>query len=104
MTEFFLNFVTILCTVLYAAVLGRVLLSWFNIGPSSPFFPVVKILNQITEPILHPIRRILPSMGMFDFSPIVAIILIDIVRRLLPVFYVDAKLEFPRPRQSELSI
>ena len=70
-------------TILYVALIGRVLMSWFNIGPSSPFFPIVNVLYQITEPILAPIRRVLPSFGMLDLSPMVAIFLLFFVQRLL---------------------
>ena len=70
-------------TILYVALIGRVLLSWFNVGPSSPFFPIVRVLYQITEPILAPIRRVLPTLGMLDFSPMVALILVGVIQRIL---------------------
>ena len=78
-----IRFIEILSTVLYIALLGRVLLSWFQVGPNSPFYPVIAILYQVTEPILAPIRRLLPRFGMMDFSPIVAFILLSIVQRVL---------------------
>ncbi len=77
------TFVNILANVLYAAMIGRVLVSWFNIGPSSPFYPAVNVLYQITEPILAPIRRVLPRFGMLDLSPMVALILIGFIRGLV---------------------
>tara|TARA_Y100000590_G_C15485064_1_gene925473 strand:- start:346 stop:522 length:177 start_codon:yes stop_codon:yes gene_type:complete len=40
---------------------------------------VVSLLDQITEPILAPIRRILPQVGMMDFSPIVAILALQFI-------------------------
>ncbi|MCH8205732.1 MAG: YggT family protein [Chloroflexi bacterium] len=83
MNEFVLTFVDVLATVLWIALIGRVVISWLNVGPSSAMYPVVSILYQITEPILAPIRRVLPSFGMLDLSPMVAIILITIVRRVL---------------------
>ncbi|PJF34888.1 MAG: YggT family protein [Candidatus Thermofonsia Clade 1 bacterium] len=52
-------------------ILARVLMSWFNPDPSSA---VVRTIYQLTEPILAPIRRLLPSTGMFDLSPMVALI------------------------------
>ena len=70
-------------TILYVALIGRVLLSWFQIGPSSPLYPAVNILYQVTEPILAPIRRVLPTFGMMDFSPMVAIFLLIFIQRLL---------------------
>ena len=83
MNDLLISFVSLLSTVLYFALLARVLLSWFQVGPSSPFYPVISILYQVTEPILAPIRRLLPRFGMMDFSPIVAFILLSIVQRVL---------------------
>ena len=61
-------------------IIARVLISWVNLPPDHP---VVEFLYSVTEPILGPIRRILPRTGMFDLSPIVAVILLEMVRRLL---------------------
>ncbi len=84
MSAYLIQFINILVTILYVAILARVLMSWFP-PPSegSPFFPIRQAIFQITEPILGPIRRILPSMGMLDLSPMVAIILLIVVQRLL---------------------
>ena len=69
-----------LSTVLYAALLGRVLMSWFQVGRDSPFYPIVTIIFQVTEPILAPIRRVLPRFGMLDFSPMVALLLLGFIQ------------------------
>jgi YggT family protein len=60
-------------------LLARVLLSWFM----APHHPVFHFFWSITEPILAPIRKILPAMGGWDFSPIVAFLAIDIISRFL---------------------
>lgn len=52
------------------AIIARSLTTWF---PNSRNNPVVKILYQITDPILIPLSRIVPRVGMFDFSPMVAV-------------------------------
>ncbi len=83
MQAYLIQFVNLLVLALYIAILARVLLSWFPIGPDNPLRPVIRIVYQITEPILAPIRRVLPSMGMLDLSPMVAIILLIIVQRIL---------------------
>ncbi len=83
MSSFFVQFVNLLVWILYLAMIGRVLSSWLNIGRDSPLFPVISLLYQITEPILAPIRRVLPSFGMMDLSPMVALILITLVQRLI---------------------
>jgi len=69
----FLRFFVLALEIL---ILGRVLMSWLN-----PRFegPVARLLFETTEPILAPIRRILPSTGMIDFSPIVAFLLIGLL-------------------------
>jgi len=77
---FFADFIQILAFVLTAAILVRIVLSWFSIGGAAPF---VRLLFEITEPILAPIRRVIPTAGMFDFSPIVALLLISIVSNVL---------------------
>ena len=80
MTQYLGTFITILFNLLMAAILGRVILSWINLSPDNP---IVVILYGITEPILGPIRRVLPSMGMIDLSPMVALIVMIIIQRVL---------------------
>ena len=74
------TFVQILGQVLWIALLARVVLSWVSLSPTNP---LVVIVYQITEPILAPIRRVLPKMGMMDLSPMVALILIFAIQRLI---------------------
>ena len=62
--------------MLTAAIFIRVLLSWFPIDPHNP---LVTVLYEITEPILEPLRRVIPRMGMFDLSPLVALLLIQLL-------------------------
>jgi len=56
------------------------LLSWFHPDPRNP---LVRLLHGIVDPVLHPIRAILPPMGGFDFSPVVAILILSFLRSLL---------------------
>jgi len=55
----------------------RVLISWFPGIP--PWHPMVRLLSAFTSPVLRPFRRIMPSLGGIDFSPIVAIVVLQIV-------------------------
>ncbi len=80
MNEFLANFVDYLILALTVAIFGRVLMSW--VSPSGND-PVSQFLNQITEPILRPIRQVLPKMGMFDFTPMIALIVLQIIRPIL---------------------
>jgi len=66
--------------VITLAIIGRALLSWFQLDPSSP---IAQVLNSITDPILEPFRRIVPRLGMLDISPMVAIIVIQIASRAI---------------------
>ena len=66
--------------MLTIAVFLRVILSWFSADPKRGF---ALILYQITEPILAPLRRIVPRVGTFDITPIVAIFLLQIIGGLL---------------------
>ena len=80
MSNFVVTFVDVLATVLYIAMIGRVIMSWINIGPSNPLYPIAQIVYQVTEPVLAPLRRVLPRVGMLDFSPMVALLLIFFIR------------------------
>jgi len=60
-------------------ILARVLMSWVIRDPNNPFF---RFIYSITEPVLSPIRRILPQMGL-DFSPIILYFIINFLIRIL---------------------
>ncbi len=64
---------------LVLAIIFRIILSWFAPRSANTFSI---ILYRITEPILEPLRRIIPRAGMFDFSPIIAIIILQLLVRL----------------------
>jgi YggT family protein len=49
----------------------------------SPYHPVRQTVDSFVEPMLAPIRRVMPQTGMLDFSPMVLIILVQIVARVL---------------------
>ncbi len=68
---------------MYIAMLGRVLSSWFSVGPDSSFYPIIVFLHQVTEPILAPIRRVLPRFGRLDLSPMVALLLLGLIQNVL---------------------
>ena len=63
-------------------LLARVLLSWFpNVDRSNP---LIQLLYDITEPVLRPIRDMLPPNGMFDLSPLIAFLIIQVIAAILP--------------------
>ena len=55
------------------AVVARAILSWVS---PDPYNPIVRIINQISEPILYPIRRRVPYFSGIDLSPIIALMVI----------------------------
>ena len=83
-----LSFLCILLSVLWFALLARVILSWIaTLSPgnsfTSPNNPIVQITLQLTDPILIPLRRVVPAVGMFDFTPLIAFFIIIALRALV---------------------
>ena len=63
--------------ILQIGIFIRVLLSWFPIDPSNP---IIRVLNEVTEPVLAPFRRVIPRIGMFDLSPLAALLVISVLQ------------------------
>jgi YggT family protein len=61
-------------------VLVAVITSWIRLAPDHP---VVRITGALTEPLLGPIRRVVPALGGMDFSPMLLLFGIQLARRLL---------------------
>lgn len=61
-------------------VLVAVVASWVQLSASNP---VGRIVYGLTEPLLEPIRRVLPAVGGIDFSPLVLLIIVQLVKGLL---------------------
>jgi YggT family protein len=74
-----IQLITIIAQLITLLVIVQVALSYFM----SPYHPVRQSIDRLVEPLLAPIRRLLPQTGMLDFSPLVLIILVQIVARLL---------------------
>ena len=89
--SFLFTAVDILFRFASLAILARVILSWLPMAGVriDPYHPVIRFLYQITDPILDPIRRF-ATFGMMDFSPIVALILLDIIRRVLVAILISS--------------
>jgi len=64
----------------YVLVLfARAILSWFPYSHDSPLNPVRRVVFLLTEPVLAPFRRIVPPVGMFDLSFLVAFIVVELI-------------------------
>lgn len=74
--------VSTLSQILVLLVFVSVILSYFM----DPFHPIRRGVDNIVEPMLGPIRRIVPLVGMLDFSPLVLILLIQFTARILNAF------------------
>ena len=75
------NFVEILVLVLWLLVLGRVILSLVDPMARNS---ISRYVVAVTEPMLAPIRRVLPQTGSIDFAPLVLMVGLGILLRLLP--------------------
>lgn len=65
-------------------ILARVLMSWVQVDPDSP---LARTLIDLTEPVLGPIRNLLPPTAGLDFSPIIAIVLMNVVAQMLAMMF-----------------
>jgi YggT family protein len=80
---FVVNIISLLLWAYELVLLGRILLSYVpNIDRTNP---LVRMLFDLTEPVLQPIRQMLPQTGMIDFSPLVVILIIQVVRVILQI-------------------
>lgn len=78
-----MNVVCQLAELYIYVIIARAIFSFFPITSGSALAPVVDVLYKITEPVFHPIRRVLPAMGGLDFTPLVVIIAINILMAIL---------------------
>jgi YggT family protein len=60
-------------------LLLRAVLSWFPYNPTSPLNPLRKAVFAVTEPVLAPFRKIIPPVGMFDLSFLVAFLVVEVI-------------------------
>jgi YggT family protein len=75
---FLMNFVRFVLIALEVLILARVLLSWIDPAGRSAF---ARFVIQTTEPILAPVRRLLPRTGMFDLSPLIVLLVLGAILR-----------------------
>jgi YggT family protein len=60
-----------LLSVYFIILFARIILSWFPMQPGTPMASIASIIYQLTEPVMGPVRRLIPTIGMIDISPIV---------------------------------
>jgi YggT family protein len=76
---FFITLIQVTANILTLVILVDVILSFFL----NPFHPLRQTLDSIVEPMLAPIRQIMPQTGMLDFSPLILLILIQLIESIL---------------------
>ena len=79
MIPFLIYFFDLFFKLFILLLLVHVVISYFM----SPFHPFRERVDRIVEPMLRPIRRIVPTMGMFDFSPLILMLLAQIINLVL---------------------
>ena len=83
------NIIHIFTRIFFFALILRIILSWINI---SPYNPISRITYQITEPLLGKIRQYVKPFGMFDFSPMIAIVslqILEIIANRILMFFAN---------------
>lgn len=76
--------IIVLFNIFYIIMLARVILSWIRVSPYHPTWgPIVRFIFEATEPILAPVRKVIPSMGGLDLSVIIVLIAGQFLRNLL---------------------
>ncbi len=82
-----ITLINVIFWVFYIAILARIILSFLvpmtGPRPNPVLTSVYQLAGQLTEPLMGPIRRVLPSFGGLDFTPMVVIILLEIIRTVL---------------------
>ena len=82
--NFLVTFVQIFFELLSFVVIARIFLSWFRFGATPG--AISRFIIDTSQPILNMARRITPRTGMLDFSPIIAMVGLDIVKRVILYF------------------
>lgn len=80
------DFLFLLLQVFTLLLIGRALFSWFDPGLRTT---VGRFLYEATEPVVGPVRQVLPSTGMFDLSIFVTLILLQVLRSILQSYLVN---------------
>ena len=74
------NMIEMLIQVYSLIILARVLMSWINVDPNSQ---LGRVIFDLTEPVLAPVRNLMPPAAGLDFSPIIVMVLLQIVGQMV---------------------
>jgi YggT family protein len=79
-----LGFINYFCRILVFVIIIRAILSWFAVRRTNIF---IILLDEVSEPILAPLRRVVPRIGIFDISPLIAILVLYLIPRIVNGLY-----------------
>jgi len=79
------SLITIVDIIVYVITIILILHALMSFAPLEPWHPIRRTLAQLAEPIIQPFRNLIPPVGMFDFSIMVALIVIQILGELIKV-------------------
>jgi YggT family protein len=74
------SIIYVLVNIYSLVILARVLMSWVNIDP---YNPLARVIFDLTEPVLAPVRNLLPPTAGLDFSPIIVLVVLQILGQIL---------------------
>jgi len=85
----FARLLDLVLDIYFFIIIGRAVISWVN---PDPYNPIVRFLYQATEPVLRPVRKLLPYMGGMDVSPIIVLLILRfgqwfVVKTLMDLAY-----------------
>ena len=86
---FLINFIDIFRNLVVFAIIGRVLVSWFSMGNPGVRGRISQILYEVTDPLINLVKKIPHKVGMIDFSPLIALLAVDLLSELLIIFLVN---------------
>ena len=68
----------------YVLLIAQIILSWVRPNPWHPTWgPIIRFINGVVDPILNPIRRVMPPLGGLDFSPMIVLLLARVLQNVL---------------------
>ena len=78
------NIINFIFTAFYVLLIAQIILSWVRPSPYHPTWgPIIRFINGVVDPILSPIRRVMPPLGGLDFSPMIVLLLARVLQGFL---------------------
>lgn len=79
-----IDIINVLFLIFYVLLFASIILSWVRPNPYHPVWgPIIRIVSAVVDPILNPVRRLMPPMGGLDFSPMVVLLLARVLQRVI---------------------